>query len=84
MEQAFVMTDGPTIHAEDLPEAVRQIAGSPGPHCRSSTLTDIERSAVVDALRLTQWQKTSAANLLGIRRQSLYRLIKRHGLTERI
>jgi len=80
MEQAFVMTDGPTIHAEDLPEAVRQIAGSAKQHRKKSTLADIERSAVIDALHLTQWQKTSAANLLGIRRQSLYRLIKRHGL----
>jgi sigma-54 dependent transcriptional regulator, acetoin dehydrogenase operon transcriptional activator AcoR len=80
IEHAFVMTDGPIIHATDLPDAVRQTKGSAKQHRNVSTLDDVERSAVIEALHTAKWQKSSAANLLGIRRQSLYRLIKRHGL----
>jgi DNA-binding NtrC family response regulator len=80
IEHAFAMTDGPIIHASDLPETVTAAAAPAGAPRTDCTLADAERSAVIDALRLTSWQKTNAARLLGIRRQSLYRLIKRHGL----
>jgi DNA-binding NtrC family response regulator len=81
IEHAFVMSDGPTIYVRDLPETVRHNAESTMGCGSASTLAEIERSAVANALDAARGHKTRAANLLGITRQSLYRLIARYGLS---
>jgi transcriptional regulator with PAS, ATPase and Fis domain len=81
IEHAFVMSDGPTIHAADLPKTVRHKERSNRRCSSTTTLAEIERAAIANALCATQGQKTRAADMLGITRQSLYRLIARYGLS---
>ena len=84
VEYAVAMSDSPTIHVSDLPETVRRGAGAAAQGNAAGTLAEIERSAVADALRTTGWHKSRAANRLGIKRQTLYRLIKRYRLSASI
>lgn len=46
------------------------------------TLDEMERQAVIDALRQTRGNRRKAANLLGIGERTLYRKLKRHDITE--
>ena len=45
-----------------------------------STLEEIEREAIVRTLQLTAWNKSRAAEVLGISRRALYNRLKRHGI----
>jgi transcriptional regulator with PAS, ATPase and Fis domain len=80
IEHAFIMSDGLAIQADDLPETVRHDPGSSRQCGNTSTLAEIERAAVANALISTEGQKTRAAKMLGVTRQSLYRLIARYEL----
>jgi DNA-binding NtrC family response regulator len=43
-------------------------------------LAEVEKRAIVDALRYTKGDRTTAANLLQIGRTTLYRKLKDYGL----
>lgn len=48
-----------------------------------ATLKDIERAAILRALKSTDWNKQAAARLLGLRRPTLYSKMRRHGIPQR-
>ena len=41
---------------------------------------DMERQRILDVLNRVRWNRTSAAEILGISARTLYRRIKRYGL----
>ncbi|HJZ13352.1 MAG TPA: helix-turn-helix domain-containing protein, partial [Acidobacteriota bacterium] len=43
-------------------------------------LSSLERKAIVDALRITGGNKTTAAELLGVSRRAFYEKMKRHNI----
>lgn len=92
LDRAIVLAEDGVIVAEDFPrEVLNGCAESTRVTPRSSntesvdnkdlTLSDRERMAVIDAMTLSQGNKTRAARHLGINRRKLYRLLEKHSLS---
>jgi two-component system NtrC family response regulator len=80
-ERVVLMRSRDTIDADavaaQLSTLVRETPGSAGP-----TLRDIERTAVVEALRASGWNRSRAARRLGVPRHILLYRIKKFGIEE--
>ena len=89
VERALIVSDGGLLTAAQLG------IGQPTPHAEADpivqttpatgaafapSLADLERQAVVDALRNARGNKSRAAARLGLTRSQLYTRMKRHGL----
>jgi DNA-binding NtrC family response regulator len=84
IERGKIMADGATIHARDLPREIQQ--GSSVDQAVSFVDTDdlssIERKKIVEVLRRVVGNKTRAAEVLGIDRRKLYRLLGKYEIHE--
>jgi DNA-binding NtrC family response regulator len=80
LTRAVVMATGDVIRPEHLS------LGAPKsePRPRLTTLDDVEREHVAHVLRATQGHKSRTAEVLGISRPRLDRLIKKYGLDEQV
>ena len=93
VERACTMSSGPILHLGDFPTQLQQQgleslhpapnghelnAGSPG----VVTLADLERQAILDAIRRLHGDKLQAAKLLGIGKTTLYRKLKEYGIAD--
>lgn len=86
LERAVALSDGSAIGAQDLqlrltPAAATaqapEVPNSIGTAALEEQIEEIERQAIVDALDKTRWNKTRAAELLGMSfRQLRYRIKK--------
>jgi len=76
MESLVVMTPGDRVTVEDLPEqfqaGLRDARGEGG-----GILADMEKDAILDALRKCGGNKSEAAKLLGIGLRTLYRRLEK-------
>ncbi|NMG42393.1 response regulator [Aromatoleum toluvorans] len=92
LEQAVLMATGAAIDAAQLslstvvataPAPVRQFVAEPAPAAPAApqTLEDMERRALLDALRQTGWNVSRAARVLGISRDTLRYRIDKFGLS---
>ena len=80
IDRAVVLGDGELIQPEDLPPNIRSQRGQiPAP---AESLEHAEREFIRRTLKRTKWQKSEAARLLGISRQTLDNKIKRYKLKE--
>lgn len=80
IEHAFVLCQGELIQLEHLPERVIPRNGAllvP----TGSTLKEIEKHAIEQALQRNQWKKVATARELGIDKNTLRRKIKRLDIT---
>lgn len=82
MERAVALSKGPVLEVRDLPEELRpfqfrvvrpRAGGLP-------TLEEAERDYIRWVLEHTGWNRTRAAEILGIDRVSIWRKIKQYGL----
>jgi DNA-binding NtrC family response regulator len=96
VQQMVAMNSGPWISTADLPSTLinrqrEQEASAAGssllaPAVGSSSpvsivpLADIEKRAIMEAIQATKGDRTTAADLLGIGRTTLYRKLKSYGL----
>lgn len=86
IEHAFVFSKGDLLTAADLPEVVRNATtnhrsnGKRNGHGRIVPLEVAERCLITRALRATNGNQTRAAELLGVERHRLSRMVRRHGL----
>ncbi|HYR58990.1 MAG TPA: sigma-54 dependent transcriptional regulator, partial [Chthoniobacteraceae bacterium] len=83
IEHALVLCDGPLLTPQHLPREIQMpgIAAITLPaESASQTLDEVERDALVDALRRAGGNKKRAAELLGIHRPTLYAKLKRFGI----
>ena len=90
MEHAALLANGPELMPEDLPPRILAGAGAAGAEKGSSHVTflsdevvplaEVEQAAIAHALRLCGGNKTRAAELLGIARQTLRTKVKDYGL----
>lgn len=83
VEHALVLCDGPVLTAQHLPREIQmpELATAVSPaFSGGGTLGEIERDALIDALRRSGGNKKRAAEMLGIHRPTLYAKIKRLGV----
>ncbi len=79
VERAVILGDGETLTPEDFPlTAAEPMAGDLD--LNSFDLDEIEKTVVRQVLARCNGNVSSAANMLGITRTSLYRRIKKHAL----
>ena len=76
MEKAVIMCDGNEIMTEHLQLYTPQVQA----RSAASTLEEMERAAIADAIESCGGNLTMVAQRLGITRQTLYNKIKRYGL----
>ena len=84
LEHGALLAKGNFIGLQDLPPSLQQ---GPQPGLQSaaavvapSTLDQAEREQILQALRTAGNNKVRAAELLGVSRRSLYRMLHRHGI----
>ncbi len=79
VEHSFVLSPGPTIKIEHLPDHFRQ-----GTHRNKAglakTFADIEAQFLLDVLERNQWNRKLAAQEMGIHKTTLLRKIRRLGI----
>ncbi|MFC1572835.1 sigma-54-dependent transcriptional regulator [Candidatus Eisenbacteria bacterium] len=91
IEQVVLMGSGDTISIDDLPEHVRLNRGGPRTGGRGvdlfqpgriPTLDEVAKVAIEHCLNQVGWNKTRAAERLGITRQTLRSKIKEYGIEQ--
>jgi len=95
VERACALSSGPVLHLATCPpnsssRAWRRAAAWPPPvnpppraALRSvATLADLERQAILGAIRALNGDKLQAAKLLGIGKTTLYRKLKEYGIVD--
>jgi two-component system response regulator HydG len=95
VERACALSSGPVLHLGDLPTQLQQqglearrsaaLAGEPateGGQPQLTTLADLERQAILGAIRALNGDKLQAAKLLGIGKTTLYRKLKEYGIAD--
>ncbi len=85
IENAFAFGNSDTIQKADLPAYVTSRIDADGTKSRHSkaevsTLFEAERQLLLRALKVAKGNKTHAAQLLGISRPRLYKMLQRHGV----
>ena len=77
MERAYVLTDSEEIKPAALPVELIIADSTQYPQHELPTLDDVKRKIVIRTLEYTGGRKIAAANILGIERRSLNRLIEK-------
>ncbi len=80
MERAVLLSRSELILPEHLPNRVREVAGQPQPSPAafdSARLEEIERQAIMQALRQHNFNRTETAKALGVSRRSLIYKLQR-------
>jgi DNA-binding NtrC family response regulator len=83
VEQAVILGDGLALRLADLPEALRGLPPVGGPEPESLVdggLDAAEAKCILEALRQCDWNRSRAAALLGLHRNTLREKIRRYGL----
>jgi len=95
VERACALSSGPVLQLGDLPTQLQQqgleerrTVSSGGEETGSAgtpevkTLADLEREAILGAIRTLNGDKLKAARLLGIGKTTLYRKLKEYGIAD--
>jgi DNA-binding NtrC family response regulator len=78
VEHAFVLSPGPLIRIEALPEGVRKGSGQ---HPREEvTLKGQEKVVILKALARNGYDRAATARELGIHRSTFYRKVRKFGI----
>ncbi|MCF7854031.1 MAG: sigma 54-interacting transcriptional regulator [Candidatus Pacebacteria bacterium] len=80
MQHAFVLCRGPVIQRDHLPGDIRSAVGEEQT-AASGTLKNLEKRAIQEALRDNAGNRTAAARQLDIDPSTLYRKMKRYGIS---
>lgn len=79
IERAVALGSGPIVHVNDLPSSLHHGAGDRLPvNDEVVPLEELERRAILRALREVGGDKLAAARLLGIGKTTLYRKLKQY------
>jgi DNA-binding NtrC family response regulator len=93
LERACAFSSGPVLHLGDLPPQLQQrgLAAHRKPNTVNvesacgqpvKPLADMERDAILGAIRALNGDKLQAARLLGIGKTTLYRKLKEYGIAD--
>jgi two-component system response regulator HydG len=81
IEHAVVLAKGKRVEGVDLPLLVTAAQAAPASAAPSKTITGNEARLLKEVLEECNWNKTEAAQRLGISRSTLYEKIKRYQLS---
>jgi two-component system response regulator AtoC len=84
-QRAVIMATGPVIMTEDLPFSIQAKNHGVEPQLNPGTtlkeiVSDVERQVILKTLQEHNWNRTAAAEALGLNRRSLYAKMKDFGL----
>jgi len=93
IEHACALSSGPVLELGDLPTGLQQqgldahrasiLVPPPGDHSGDvQPLAEMERQAILSAIRILDGDKLLAAQLLGIGKTTLYRKLKEYGIND--
>jgi len=95
VERACALCSGPVLELGDMPTQLQQrgldsrraetakgIQPQEGEAPQVTTLADLERKAILEAIRTLNGDKLQAARLLGIGKTTLYRKLKEYGIAD--
>ncbi len=82
VERATILASGDLIEIKHLPRMETILAPTISPQHSRRTLEDMERTAIIEALRKTRGNKTEAAKILGITRRMIYSRMKKLGMSD--
>jgi len=85
IERAVVLSKKPTLDVSDFPEKLASpVSATPASNSspETPTLESIEKAYIYWVLNQTDWQKSKAAQILGIDNSTLYRKINRYNLSK--
>ena len=83
LERAVAMSVGSVLQTSDFPPHIRSAAlraTDPGKQARILPLAELEKQAIIDALRQLNGDKLMTARALGIGKTTLYRKLKEYGI----
>jgi DNA-binding NtrC family response regulator len=80
IQRALVLGAGPVIQTKDLPSNVLYQVGPPAEGPEISPLEEMERRAILEALRAAGGDRLRAAKMLGIGKTTIYRKLKEYRL----
>ena len=80
LEHAFILCKQPTITLDHLPFELKTFTVNEIPFGNNGEIDDPQ--VILQALEKTYWNKSKAAQLLGISRRSIYRKIKEYKITQ--
>lgn len=82
LRTVVALCDEQCIGVEELPQAIRQHLSTPSLALVSEhPLDDAERTALLTVLEDKRWHMTQTAEQLGVSRNTLYRKLRKHGLS---
>jgi len=82
MERAVALAQGRRVDFDDLPEEVRQAFPKPAASAGSvQSLAEVEKAYILAVLELNGGNQTRSAKQLGIGSATLYRKLKKYGVT---
>jgi len=79
IERAFVLCRGTTIDVDDLPDNVRPRDDRPSVKTRS--MDDLEVAYITEALKRNSWKRKETAEELGMHKTTLWRKMKKLGIS---
>jgi DNA-binding NtrC family response regulator len=84
IERAVLVAKGSEITPADLPETLREEIATSAEFTfpQHWTLSEIEKMAIVQTLKRTNWNKQEAAAVLGLYRPTLYSKMKKHDIKD--
>ncbi len=88
VERAVVLSRGPIVHIEDLPESIREAVANPhasdahfyGTSLKTA-LANPERQIILEALEANGWNRQNTAESLGVNRTTLYKKMKKYSIS---
>ncbi len=85
LERACALSSGPVLHVADMPTALQNAHLAPMQPAggqRIQSIVEMEKQAILHALRTLEGDKVLAARMLGIGKTTLYRKLKEYKLEE--
>jgi len=80
IERAVVLSDHEVLQPENFQVSEATESDAPGGDTLREFVEHKTREHIVNVLERTQWRKQKAADLLGIDRATLYRMLKKHSI----
>lgn len=81
IENILILSDGETVQPLDLPSTIKKDTGV-GAVAEKPSLKELEKAYILECLRKKSWNRTAAARVMGIGRNTLWRKLREYNIIE--